>query len=719
MKFTIIHKLASYLLVLSSFAALALSGELDPLAEITFILALPISWFFKPKKERASWSTWLWNGATIAVSIYVTIDIISGGPLLIGAINLLLFLTANKLFNRNTSKDYIHLYVLSFLILIGAAAINTDLSFAILFIFYLIFATWSLTLLHLRRQMEENYLLRHSADAAHSTRVDRERIFRSRRIVGGRFLLATSGLALVIFILTGAIFMIFPRVGFGLFYGRSHLGLSMAGFSKEIVLGKFGRIKDNKTVVMRIEFPSLKSKPKEPFYWRGITFDHYDGIRWRKLHSGSIPLSREKKSGRFLVNKAANLDQAFQQLIYLEPMADTNTLFTTGKVEAIELPGRPKWLPSSRRDLRIDAYGDFSYYARHNIAFRYLVHSKMDQPTVSLLEKATPVLNYKLARYIQTPDYSLNTYRLAYKIVRGAKNRYEQVQAVRKYLQKNYRYTLNRKSAGDQPPLEDFLFTNREGHCEYFSTAMVILLRILKIPARSVNGFHGGHWNQIGKYLVIRQGDAHSWMEVHFGQYGWIPFDPTPPNTNSRSTERGAFAWFDEFFDSLRLKWHKWIVEYNLTKQFEIFRRIGQWFKSLFSGGVSGFFKRLKNFLFSPSGIILLILLAALITMLILRRRRRGGGQRHAPPRLALRITSFYLKMLELLRRHGYEKTPAQTPREFVKWMEDKGLTGAQAATRITELYNRIRFGGEELNREKQQLLRTYLKELKENLKPK
>ena len=63
-------------------------------------------------------------------------------------------------------------------------------------------------------------------------------------------------------------------------------------------------------------------------------------------------------------------------------------------------------------------------------------------------------------------------------------------------------------------PLEDFLFVQKAGHCEYFASALAVMLRTVGVPTRSVNGFYGGEWNSFGHYLAVRQGDAHSWVEV-------------------------------------------------------------------------------------------------------------------------------------------------------------------------------------------------------------
>ena len=107
---------------------------------------------------------------------------------------------------------------------------------------------------------------------------------------------------------------------------------------------------------------------------------------------------------------------------------------------------------------------------------------------------------------------------------------------VEEYLRTSFGYTLEQKASGDDP-LSDFLFNVREGHCEYFATAMAVMLRTKGIATRVVNGFQEGEFNATANMYVVRQRHAHSWVEVYFpGENAWITFDPTP----SAGRESGA-----------------------------------------------------------------------------------------------------------------------------------------------------------------------------------
>src|SRR5262249_34194485 len=132
-------------------------------------------------------------------------------------------------------------------------------------------------------------------------------------------------------------------------------------------------------------------------------------------------------------------------------------------------------------------------------------------------------------RYLQLPS-SLEpaVASLAKQIVGDAQAPAEKAERVARYLRANFRYTLDLSRDESRAPLEDFLFVERQGHCEYFAPAMAILLRTQGVPTRVVNGFLGGEWNEFGGYYAIRQGDAHSWVEVYLPGVGFTPFDPTP-----------------------------------------------------------------------------------------------------------------------------------------------------------------------------------------------
>jgi hypothetical protein len=108
-------------------------------------------------------------------------------------------------------------------------------------------------------------------------------------------------------------------------------------------------------------------------------------------------------------------------------------------------------------------------------------------------------------------------------------NQYELVMALTTYLQQNFKYTqqLGHVPAG-RDPIDWFLFDVKQGYCEQFATAEVMLLRSLGIPARLATGYSTGDYNPVLDQAVVRERDAHAWVEVFFANHGWVPVDPSP-----------------------------------------------------------------------------------------------------------------------------------------------------------------------------------------------
>lgn len=118
---------------------------------------------------------------------------------------------------------------------------------------------------------------------------------------------------------------------------------------------------------------------------------------------------------------------------------------------------------------------------------------------------------------------------LADSITRDAGNPYDKAIAIETYLRANYNYSLQPgPPPGGQDPLENFMFGSKVGYCEFFASAMGHLLRAAGIPARLVNGYGSGTFDSRTKTWVVRETDAHTWVEAYFPTYGWIPFEPTP-----------------------------------------------------------------------------------------------------------------------------------------------------------------------------------------------
>ena len=122
--------------------------------------------------------------------------------------------------------------------------------------------------------------------------------------------------------------------------------------------------------------------------------------------------------------------------------------------------------------------------------------------------------------------------------------------------------------AGGADPLADFLFNVKAGHCEYFATAMAVMLRTRGVAARLVNGFTAGEYNEAAGAYTVRNSDAHSWVEVYFPETrSWVTFDPTPSAGRLEPVRTGLAAQLEKYGEALELLWFQYVVGYDKQEQ--------------------------------------------------------------------------------------------------------------------------------------------------------
>jgi len=311
------------------------------------------------------------------------------------------------------------------------------------------------------------------------------------------------------------------------------------------------------------------------------------------------------------------------------------------------------------------------------------------------------------ALYLQLPKMDPRIAALAKSIGDRARTPYDKTRAVESYLRNNYGYTLDLSGTPPIDPLAYFLFQKRAGHCEYFAAAMTVMIRSLGIPARYVNGFLPGEFNDVGGDYIIRASDAHSWVEVFFPGHGWITFDPTPPSDDRVG---GLFSELGLYWDWFQLQWNEWVVNYDFVHQFTLAQGVQRasrrWtigMREAFERTRSGGVKRLRQFsgavastpIWIPVVLALLLVAAILLCNADFRERfvfacRLKLG-RQPPPGQAASL--FYQRMLRLLQRAGWSKLPSQTPLEFVASLPP-GEHG-EPVMNLTNLCMAARFGAQ------------------------
>lgn len=722
MRFSATQKLITYLMVLTSQLALLSSRELPLSLAALAALATILSWFWEPPRVDPRRFQGLWTALTLATFLYVAGSIVVGlNSFLHAGAQFVLLLGLIKLFDRKESRDDQQLYLLSFLQIIAASVLGNDLGFGLLFLLYVITGTWALILLHLRREIEENALLKY-AEPDQGKPVHVARVLNSRKLINGRFLAVTGLLSLVIFAGALLAFFAFPRVGFGYFTQKQRDGLMMAGFSERVELGQHGTIRDDPTVVLRVEFPD-GGRDRLPHYWRGIAFDHYDGHRWTQSKTRSCQPAHDDQAraivsgptgmyGRRCQPRAPTpVDEAqlVAQRIYLEPL-DSRVLFSLPGLVRVGFEGASSALLQrfERRSLELNTEGDVRYHQRDRVALRYMAFSEVSAPAAPVIELSAyrealpePIR----ARYLQLPEaLDPQIEALAAQIFAEATTLHEAVSRLESHLRREYQYSLDLERDTRLAPLEDFLFVQKKGHCEYFATAMVILLRTQGIAARNVNGFLGGTWNDYGQYLAVSQGDAHSWVEVWSGEVGWRLYDPTP--ADPRGVARlGLLDHLSQYLDALRLRWYQHVVEYSLSDQYEILTAVREGLRRLSMPTLGGAAQPQRVWV-GGVGLVVLVGLA-----IFLWRRRRGAASGECPE--LHEITAIYRSFLIRYGKLGYTKAPEQTALEFLQRLEREGAPWIEVARPLTERYLAVRYGAQPIDAATLQALRRSLREIR------
>jgi hypothetical protein len=702
MRFAVAHKAATYLMVSCAFIAMTAGGGVAPPISLAGFILLGLSWFWEPPLVKLERWAWVWTTASVFALVYsILTAVVTGDFLGVGA-QFLVWLTIAKAFNRRAARDWQQLYLLAFLMLVAGSVLNADLTYGICFLGFVIATTWAMTLFHLRREMEDNLLVKHAADRA-SERVEVRRILDSKRIVGGRFFAGTGLLSLAVFLASAAAFLALPRVGFG-FFLKNRGGLMMTGFSETVKLGGHGVLKNDSTVVMRVELDSkIGSREARPLHWRGIAFDQYSRGTWRvsvmapqTIDSIDYPRPGTERHTLSWMNAKPNVpdrieETATRQDVWLEPL-DSDVMFGASNPRVFERAQTRRGTPRNMRneELRLE----------HSNTIHYTVWSQLDPPAPEVLRAAPNQLPPAMGAYrvyLQVPaEITPRTRALALKITAGLTTNFDKAQAITRWLDENTTYTLELKEPGRQEPIDFFLFDRKQGHCEYYASAFAILARINNIPTRQVNGFYGGEWNEYQGYVAVRAGDAHSWDEVYFPGTGWVTFDPTPPDRND-PLGRGGAGWrarMGRFMDTLRFQWSKWVIEYDLVAQLSLFKDIGSAIKR---GALA-----LRDTI--VRGWPLLAGLALAIAAVIVVRRRRQGRDPLEPgararPRVRSPVAQIYHRVLRQLAKHGITREPGTTPQELAARLAAGSSPGpgsqvGPSLRELTALYYAAEWGG-------------------------
>ncbi len=412
------------------------------------------------------------------------------------------------------------------------------------------------------------------------------------------------------------LFIILPRVNTPILDFLNHSTQSISGFTNIIKIGELSEIQKNKSVVFRVK---MKKIYKNFLYWPGVYLTFFNGRSWEK------PINNEKIK---YINEYKPLIK-YQQEIFLEPY-NSNYLFALDHPKVFFVEKKFKKVINSRKISK-----RIKYFAISEISSAYKSKEK------------------NLKRYLQLPKLNNKILNLAKKL--GS------VEKIYKYLtSKNFQYSLKNLPVS-QHPLNDFLFKYKKGNCEYFATAFAILSRIIGVPSRLVAGYVGGEYNNLGKYYIIRESNAHTWVEI-YKKGLWLRIDPTIGNY-SFSNRTNIIK---NLFDLVNYYWFIFVINYGFDTQLQIAFKIE---KSLYK--IKYDKKEIIHFI-----IITFFIFSSLILLVYYRKN------------LEDRLLKSFLKKM---KKYGYNKKKSEGLLEFSEKIKEKDLK--EKAIKFSILYYKIFFG--------------------------
>ncbi len=315
---------------------------------------------------------------------------------------------------------------------------------------------------------------------------------KQRRILKKTGIILLQALPLVVLL-----FAFFPRSYGGLRFqfGRSPVGF--AGLGDRMEPGSIASLALREDVAFRADFPDGRIPPQSELYWRGMVLWRGNGLTWVR---GGM-LSSEQSEGSVT-------GEAVRQRIVLQPHGGRY-------IFALDRPTNPQ------RGMIMEP-GGFLQSIRPVVSpFRYELTSRP-------INRERRLPSDQLDAALRTPQtISPRVEALAKSWREGATGDEMVVQRALEYFREGRFFYSLQPGTYDENGLEEFIFQRKIGFCEHYAGAFATLMRVAGVPSRVVLGYHGGQFNSLGQYVIVRQSDAHSWCEVWLKGVGWKRIDPT------------------------------------------------------------------------------------------------------------------------------------------------------------------------------------------------
>lgn len=351
------------------------------------------------------------------------------------------------------------------------------------------------------------------------------------------------------------VFVAMPRLKSPWIAGRG--SSTMTGFTSEVELNRVGTIQESHRPALLVRSAGDTALREEWMRLRGTALDMVLPGSWTDRRRGIGEL--EVEEGRLRLAPSGR-DPGRTVRIDVEMLEPQRFLFLPPAAVVVDVPVPVRVDPlAGAVRLAVRLEGPLTY-------------------TVWLAEDPPPRLHAPSPRDLRLPRPDPDVARVAAAVVEGAgDDPMERARRIERWLQEGFEYSLESSPGLRVDPVRWFLFESRSGHCEDFAAAMVVCLRHLGIPSRMVAGYSGGTLSTDGRQALVRQSNAHSWVEAWMGpRVGWVDFDPTPADAvptfgGPSGLERLRWTWqrFEAGFD-------RWVLTFGFGEQMELVGAFGE-----------------------------------------------------------------------------------------------------------------------------------------------
>lgn len=682
--------------ILLGIVSMTIAGVLQPLIGIPLLLAFPFLYRMRLNKNLGKWSPGISILFAALYFLYPSVFL------------LVLFTLYFQLIYLWEAKKPSHFYWITGVGLVHLAVLSTitaSVVYPFLFLAYIVVLTQSLLVANFLSGLEdkEKRIQVEELQKTEAHFIDRTRVI-------GYWIV---GISLAIGML---IFPVLPRARTLSYQPTQFTQESVTGFSDEVVLGEMGEIQTDNRVALRVFVPQPYSSRVQR--WRGATLESW---------------SHKEQGWNNQLNWATRTNNPGQWIHFQGRNIDSSKTFSSALKVHVSSIGRPVlFIPEFNGrspEFTVAARGSFDKLGFNANSWTgaldddYSFRTYEYQLQILTEEEAAErgivgrVWNQDIPRDLQAPSLSIEGIPMDF--IEKLEDRaaelisaYDDPDADPEKLARDLElalmtsqdYTLNYTKETGARDLADFVFNQKAGHCEYFATTLALMLRAKGIPARLVTGFRGGRENFFGDYRIIRQSDAHSWVEAYIEDKGWITLDPTPSSSDSTNSLMLNIGFVVDIYDYIQLQWNRYVLDYSKDDQQDLLAMVthGLWY---FSVPVMAFQIMLRNLQNLIAGILFLVFLIWLIREIApeispylqawslrlpsVNLLGWGMGRCHL-------ATRCFLKVEREFQKRGLRRDPGQTPRNYLETLGRSSPPLAGEVQRFLSLYYAARFGNGE-----------------------